>query len=60
MKFLFVGSNICRQLPSDSQSPTTPFLLANDKYCNSRSGLAPYSVMTMPDTQKKLLRLKEL
>jgi hypothetical protein len=28
-------------------------LLANDKYCNSRSGLAPYSLMIMPDTQKK-------
>jgi hypothetical protein len=27
--------------------------LANDKYCNSRSGLAPYSLMIMPDTQKK-------
>jgi len=52
MKFLFVGSNICRQLLSDSQSPTTPLLLANDKYCNSRSGLTPYSLMTMPDTQK--------
>ena len=32
----------------------TPLLLANDKYCNSRSGLTPYSVMTMPDTQKKV------
>ncbi len=52
MKFLFVGSNICRQLLSDSQSPTTPLLLTNDKYCNSRSGLTPYSIMTMPDTQK--------
>lgn len=53
MKFLFVGSNICRQIPSDSQSPTTPLLLANDKCCNSGSGLSPYSVMTMPDTQKR-------
>ena len=24
--------------------------MANDKYYNSRSGLAPYSVMDMPDT----------
>ena len=42
IKFLFVGSNICRLLPSDSTSQWTPLQLANDKYCNSRSGLAPY------------------
>jgi len=53
MKFLFVGSNICRLLPSDSQSPTTPLLLANTKYCNSCSGLEPYSLYIMPDTHKK-------
>ncbi|MBA4411452.1 MAG: PAS domain S-box protein [Bacteroidota bacterium] len=27
--FVFLGSEFCRQLPSDSQSPTTPLLLAN-------------------------------
>ena len=32
-------------------------LLANDKYCNSRSGLTPYSVMNMPDTLKNPLRI---
>lgn len=53
IKFLFVGSNICRLLLSDSRSPPTPLQLANDKYCNSRSGLTPYSVMNMPDTHKK-------
>ena len=41
IKFLFVGSNICRPLPSDSTSQWTPLRLANDKYCNSRSGLPP-------------------
>jgi len=29
-------------------------LLANSKHYNSCSGLAPYSVMNMPDTQKGL------
>ncbi len=43
MQFLFVGPNVCRQLPSDSQSPTTPLLLANTPYCKAYSGLAPYS-----------------
>ena len=43
MQFLFVGSNVCRQLPSDSQSPTTPLLLANTPYCKAYSELAPYS-----------------
>ena len=66
MKFLFVGSKICRQLLSptgvlwtDSSSKRTPLLLANDKYCNSRSGLAPYSVMNMPDTHKKPSHFRE-
>ncbi len=35
MKFLFVGSNICRQLLSDLQLQTTHLLLTNDMYCNS-------------------------
>ncbi|MBV7532955.1 hypothetical protein, partial [Chitinophaga sp. sic0106] len=34
---------ICRQLPSDSQSPATPLLLANPSYYKVGSGLAPYS-----------------
>jgi hypothetical protein len=46
MHFLFVGSNLCRQLLSDSQSPTTPLLLANTPYCKVCSGLAPYSWYT--------------
>ena len=53
MHFLFVGPNLCRQLLSDSQSPVTPLLLANTPYCKACSGLAPYSVIYMPDTQKK-------
>lgn len=44
MQFLFVGSNVCRLLPSDSISRWTPLLLANDTYYNAHSGLAPYSV----------------
>ena len=52
MEFLYVISDIYRQLLSDSQSPTTPLLLANDKYCNSRSGFPPCSIMIMPDTKK--------
>jgi len=32
-------------------------LLANSKHYNSCSGLAPYSVMNMPDTPKKPLYL---
>ena len=43
MQFLFVGSNVCRQLPSDSTSRWTPLLLADDTYCNAHSGLTPYS-----------------
>src|SRR3954469_8230780 len=53
MQFLFVGSNVCRQLPSDSTSQWTPLLLANTPYCKAYSGLAPYSVVCMPDAQKK-------
>jgi len=41
MQFLFVGANVCRQLPSDSTSQWTPLLLANDSYYNAHSGLAP-------------------
>ena len=44
MQFLFVGPNVCRQLLSDSQSPTTPLLLANTPYCKAYSGLSPYSL----------------
>ena len=44
---------------TDSSSQRTPLLLANDKYCNSRSGLAPYSVMNMPDTHKKPSHFRE-
>ena len=43
IQFLFVSPHICRQLPSDSQSPATPLLLANPSYCKVGSGLAPYS-----------------
>ena len=48
MQFLFVGSNVCRQLPSDSTSRWTPLLLANTPYCKAYSGLAPYSRYTCP------------
>jgi len=41
MKFLSVGSDICLQLLSDSQSPTTRLLLANDIYCYTHAGLEP-------------------
>src|SRR5665647_3645156 len=43
MHFLFVRPRLCRQLPSDSQSPTTPLLLANDSYYQVHRGLAPPS-----------------
>jgi hypothetical protein len=43
MHFLFVRSKLCRQLPSDSQSPTTPLPLANDSYYQVHSGLPPPS-----------------
>jgi hypothetical protein len=33
-------------------------LLANSKHYNSCSGLAPYSVMNMPDTQIKIPDVK--
>jgi hypothetical protein len=52
MEFLFVGTNFCRQVPSDLQSPTTPLLLANTPYCKVCSELAPYS-RYMPDALKK-------
>ena len=53
MQFLFVGSNLCRQLPSDPQSPTAPLLLANTPYCKVCSGLTPYSGYTCLTHQKK-------
>ena len=53
MQFLFVGSHICRQLPSYSTSQWTPLLLANTPYCKACSGLAPYSVITMSGAHKK-------
>jgi len=53
MQFLFVGSNVCLQLPSDSASRRTPLLLANTSYCKAYSGLEPYSVIYMPDAQNK-------
>ena len=53
MQFLFVGSRICRQLPSDSTSQWTPLLLANTPNCKACSGLAPYSVITMSGAHKK-------
>ena len=53
IQFLFVGSHICRQLPSDSTSQWTPLLLANTPYCKACSGLAPYSVITMSGAPKK-------
>ncbi len=43
MQFQFVGSNVCRQLPSDSTSQWTPLLLAKTPYCKVSSGLPPYS-----------------
>ena len=43
--FLFVQSQICRQLPSDSSSRKTPLLLANDSHWQARSGLPPYRYM---------------
>jgi hypothetical protein len=52
MQFLLVGSNFCRQLLSDSQSPTTPSLLANAPYYKVCSEIAPYSIY-MPDAIKK-------
>src|SRR5258708_26635224 len=42
IQFLFVGSSVCLQLPSDSTSQWTPLLLANDTHYNAHSGLAPY------------------
>ena len=52
MQFLFVGPNVCRQLLSDSQSPTTPLLLANTPYCKAYSGLSPYSLYPCLTHQK--------
>ena len=52
IQFLFVGSHICRQLPSDSASRWTPLLLTNTPYCKACSGLAPYSVIIMSGALK--------
>ena len=53
MQFLFVGSNVCRQLPSDSTSRWTPLLLPNDTYCNDHSALALYSWNACLTNQKE-------
>jgi hypothetical protein len=38
LQFLFVGSDLCLQLPSDSISQWTPLLLANASYCKGAFG----------------------
>jgi hypothetical protein len=43
LRFLFVGSGLCLQLPSDSTSRWTPLPLANSSYCQACSGLTPPS-----------------
>jgi len=43
MRFLFVGSGLCLQLPSVSASRRTPLPLANASYYQARSGLTPPS-----------------
>ena len=43
IQFLFVSPHICRRLPSDSQSPTTPLPLANTSPCRVCRGLSPPS-----------------
>ena len=53
MQFLFVGSNVCLRLPSDSSSRRTPLPLTNTPYCKVYSGLAPYSCYDMPGAQTK-------
>ncbi|MFB5663675.1 hypothetical protein, partial [Alteribacillus sp. HJP-4] len=44
MRFVFLGSEVCLQLPSDSTSRWTPLPLANGYNDLHRSGLKPYSV----------------
>ena len=58
IQFLFVDADLCRQLPSDSQSPTTPLLLANTPYCKACSGLPPYSLYTCLTHKKRAIRIK--
>ncbi|WP_406687467.1 hypothetical protein, partial [Rossellomorea vietnamensis] len=41
MRFVFLGSKICFQLPSDSRSPWTPLPSANGYIDLRRSGLEP-------------------
>ena len=42
MRFLFVRSEFCLRLPSDSVSRRTPLPLATASRCRARSGLSPY------------------
>ncbi|TGA98742.1 hypothetical protein E4665_07780 [Sporolactobacillus shoreae] len=43
MQFLFIGSEFCLRLPSDSTSRWTPLPSANSSYCQACSGLSPPS-----------------
>ncbi len=43
MRFLFIGSGLCRRLPSDSTSRWTPLPLASGSHCQAHSGLSPPS-----------------
>ena len=53
MQFLFVGPNVCRQLPSDSNSLWTPLLLANTSHCIGVFGTFTLECVHMLGAQQK-------
>ena len=55
MQFLFVGSNFCRQLLSDSTSRWTPLLLANASDCNGAFRTFTLELIYMPNIQKGIV-----
>jgi hypothetical protein len=54
MRFLFIGSELCLRLPSDSTSRWTPLPLANGSHCQAHSGLSPPSYRPCRAHYKKL------
>ena len=54
--FVFLGSKLSYQFPSDSQSPTKPLLIANGWQLHTHNGFTPssYSPSTVHNKEKAI------
>src|SRR5699024_7520064 len=57
--FVYLGSRVCRQLPSDSTSRWTPLSLANGSYYQVRRRLSLPRHNTCPAHKEKRLSVRE-